>query len=81
MKKVIAYIDGFNMYHAIHKKLPDYFKWLDYHKLIESLLANDEVLKEVLLFTAKPVWNKAQTMRHQEYMRVMSELCGVNIIL
>ena len=80
-KRVIAYIDGFNMYHSIHRKLPDFYKWLNYRSLIESFLAKDEELKKIILFTAYPVWDTAKTQRHKNYMRVLSKLYGIEIIL
>lgn len=80
-KRVIAYIDGFNVYHSINKKLPDYCKWLDYRKILESLLQDDEELKKVYLFTAYPEWNIQKVKRHTEYMRVLSESYWIEIIL
>ena len=80
-KRVIAYIDGFNMYHSIHGKLPDYYKWLNYRSLIASYLAKDEELKKVIFFTAYPVWDREKITRHQNYTKVLSKSCWVDIVL
>ncbi len=36
--RVVAYIDGFNVYHALAKNLPEKYKWLNYRKFVEHFL-------------------------------------------
>jgi hypothetical protein len=81
MKKVIAYIDGFNMYHAIEKKqYPACFQWVDYQKLVGLFLKKDWELVGIYFFTATPTWDKKKQLEHELYMRILSEHCGVTVI-
>ena len=43
MKKVIAYIDGFNLYYRALKDTK--YKWLDPEALVKNLMPNHEILK------------------------------------
>jgi uncharacterized LabA/DUF88 family protein len=61
MKRVFAYIDGFNFYHRIDDYLkyttargkPDCLKWLNYWDLAQSLIVKDfDKLEKVIFFTA-----------------------------
>ena len=49
MKKVIAYIDGFNLYYRALRQTK--WKWLDLEVLVKSLILNHEILK-IRYFTA-----------------------------
>ena len=86
MKKVVAYIDGFNLYHAIWNESsikPDFplsLRWIDYKKLASSYMKDDWSLVWVYLFTATPIWNPEKIIRHNDFMRVQSEHCGVSVI-
>jgi hypothetical protein len=80
MKKVIAYIDGFNMYHAIHKNLPEKYKWLDYRALVEHFLQKDEELVDILFFTATPRWDEQRIKRHHAYMKILGSKLKIGVI-
>ncbi len=73
-KRVVAYIDGFNVYHSIANNLPPICKWIDYRKFVESFLDSDDELKNIFLFTASPKWDKERMERHNDYMAVMRYL-------
>jgi uncharacterized LabA/DUF88 family protein len=67
MRRVIVYIDGFNLYHSIDDlKLP-HLKWLDIRALAESLLRRDEALKAVKYFSAYATWMPDRYERHRAY--------------
>lgn len=74
MKKVVAYIDGFNFYHSIAHNLPPTHKWLDYKKFISQFLQPGEKLTGIYIFTANPIWDKERMIRHSNYMRILSSL-------
>ena len=58
MKQVIAFIDGFNLYHTILKVDDGRYRWLDVKGLCQSFLKKDtEVLATVYYFTAFAEWN------------------------
>lgn len=79
-KRIVAYIDGFNLYHSIANNLPAYFKWVNYRKLVESYLEQWEVLENIFLFTAPPSWDKERLIRHNDFMDIQAKLYGIKII-
>lgn len=80
MRRVIAYIDGFNLYHAIDD-LPDpKAKWINLWSLCESLCGEGEQLVAVRYCTALATWDLDDMHRHQRYIRKLTEH-GVEPIL
>jgi uncharacterized LabA/DUF88 family protein len=71
MLRVIAYIDGFNLYHAIASLRKPHLKWLDLTKLCENLLREDEQLVEVNYFSAYATWMPDAHRRHMEYVKAL----------
>ena len=71
-KRVIAFIDGFNLYHSIadNSRLKA-LKWLDLDKLVRVLLPKKDLLKEVLYFTAYAKWKPDRFNRHKLYVRAL----------
>jgi hypothetical protein len=68
MRRVIVYIDGFNLYHAIdHLRLP-HLKWLDLQALAESLVREGEAVKAVKYFSAFATWLSGNYARHRDYV-------------
>ena len=51
-RKTIAYIDGFNLFHAINELSRPELKWVNLWSLSESLLREEEELIEVNYFSA-----------------------------
>jgi uncharacterized LabA/DUF88 family protein len=80
MRKTIAYIDGFNLYHSIRALNKPHLKWLDLHKLSESLLRPHESLIEVNYFSAFATWIPDAHQRHIEYVKALEHV-GVTCIL
>jgi uncharacterized LabA/DUF88 family protein len=80
MKKVICYIDGFNLYHAISALNTPGLKWLDLKALSESLLGEDECLEAVNYFSAFAKWKPGPFKHHREYVKALL-LTGVNPIM
>jgi uncharacterized LabA/DUF88 family protein len=67
MRRVIVYIDGFNLYHAINDLKKPHLKWVCLRSLAESLLRKDEVLKAVKYFSAYATWMPDRFARHRDY--------------
>lgn len=67
MRRVIVYVDGFNLYHAIDDLKRPHLKWLDLRALAESLLRKDETLKSVKYFSAYATWMPDRYARHRDY--------------
>ncbi|MEX0723296.1 MAG: NYN domain-containing protein [Gracilimonas sp.] len=78
--RVVAFIDGFNIYHSIDDlEINDHLKWLDIWKMCDSITNNREELKNVYYFTAETYWNREKKGRHTVYMKAL-EHTGVSII-
>jgi uncharacterized LabA/DUF88 family protein len=86
MAKVIAFIDGFNLYHALdyfegdkdHYRYRKY-KWLNLRKLASLFVFGKDTLDEVLYFTTIAAWDPGKVARHQLYIRAL-ESEGVTTI-
>ena len=87
MIRVICYIDGFNIYHAVDDmsrasrgKL-NYLKWLDLKKLMR-LFIDPKVhdIVSVKYFSAYATWLRGSYARHQLYVKAL-ETSGVEVIL
>lgn len=71
--KVIAYIDGFNLFYCSLKGTP--YKWLDLYSLAQSMLQPDDELIAVKYFTAKIKSNKNEperSLRQDIYLEALS---------
>jgi len=80
MRRVIAYIDGFNLYHAIDELRKLHLKWVDLQKLAQSICGEGETLTQVYFFTAYPSWKPASLARHQEYVTALRHF-GVKCVI
>lgn len=68
MPTVRAYIDGFNLYHAIEKIDDPSLKWLNLRLVAENLLRKDETLDEVHFFTAVWPYEAKKQKRHENFI-------------
>lgn len=80
MTRLIAYVDGFNLYHAIHDLNRPALKWLDLQALITSLARAGETVAEVNYFSAYATWRPHAYQRHIEYVKAL-EHAGVKCIM
>lgn len=78
-KLVRCYIDGFNLYHAIEALQRPELKWLNYHRLAESLLRDGEKLEAVTFFTAVLNWDAAKRKRHVNFLHALRAV-GVCVV-
>ena len=69
MKKVIAYIDGFNLYYRALKNTK--YKWLDLEALVKKLMPNHEILK-IRYFTAIVKGNEQAYHRQDTYLKALN---------
>ncbi len=53
MKRVIVYIDGFNLYYGLRSKGWKHFYWLNLQKVARHLLKPNQTLVATKYFTAK----------------------------
>lgn len=79
-ERVIAYIDGFNLYHAIDALGEPHLKWLDLWGLSNSLLRDGQALTAVNFYSAYATWLPGPYARHRQYTKALAAT-GVNIVL
>ena len=80
MRRVIAYVDGFNLYHAIHELGKPHLKWLDLHALAASMCGGNESITGVYFFTAFATWRRGAVGRHKEYLSALQH-AGVRCVI
>lgn len=71
MRRVACYVDGFNLYHAIHDLKRPYLKWLNLYALSKSICRTDEQLVKVAYFSAFATWLPNSYKRHREYVAAL----------
>jgi uncharacterized LabA/DUF88 family protein len=80
IQNVIAYIDGFNLYHGLRDKHGRRFLWLNLEKMCHELLASDQRLVAVKYFTA-PVRRDAPALqRQQAFWNALKAATGVEVV-
>jgi uncharacterized LabA/DUF88 family protein len=78
-ERVVAYIDGFNLYFGMREAGFDKCRWLDVVKLINSLLEPNQELIEVKYFTSRVSNNPDKQKRQSTYLDAL-ESTGTQII-
>lgn len=79
-KKVIAYIDGFNLYHALKDLKDERLKWVNLWSLMKSIVRGDEELIAVKYFSAYATWKAEQYAHHRTYVAFLEHF-GVEAIM
>lgn len=67
-KRVVAFIDGFNVYHSVHElgASYNYLKWLNLNSLVRALIhPRDDELVAIEYFSADAHWNPVEKRRRQ----------------
>jgi len=78
--RVIVYIDGFNLYHAIDELEKPHLKWVNLWELSTKLIRPHETLCVVKYFTAYATWRPESYRRHERYVAAL-ETTGVTPII
>ena len=73
-ERVVAYIDGFNLYFGLRDKGWKRFYWLDVALLSENLLKRGQQLEEVRYFTARISKPRSKQERQNAYLEATAEL-------
>ncbi len=80
MKRVIAFIDGFNLYHAINDLGQAHLKWLNLNAMCTDMLPRDGHLEHVYYFSAYATWLTNPYRRHREYVKALTAV-GVEPVM
>ncbi|MDR6560796.1 MULTISPECIES: NYN domain-containing protein [unclassified Arcicella] len=78
-ERVIAYIDGFNLYFGMREAGLDQCRWLNVKKLVNNLLKPHQELVAVKYFTSRVSNNPDKQKRQSTYIDAL-ETTGVKII-
>jgi len=82
VRRVVAYIDGFNLYHGLRDGYDRRFLWLDLVRLCSSLLLDDQELVATRYFTAPVRQDKGALRRQQKFWNALTAACpGLSIEL
>ncbi len=79
LPRVIAYIDGFNLYNGLKEADWKHYCWLNLRILCERLLSEDEMLLQVKYFTSKVV-GKGSQERQRTYLSALRQVAGIRPI-
>ncbi len=81
MERIVAFIDGFNLYHAIHDLNRPHLKWVDLWELASVFVRErSQTLEDVYYFSAYATWLPGPFNRHRAYVRALRAV-GVNVVL
>lgn len=79
--RVVAFIDGFNLYHAIDDLGKNHLKWVNLRKLCEHFTPTPQFeLREIYYFSACATWRPDAYKRHREYVGALSSI-GVTPVM
>ena len=77
-ERVVAYIDGFNLYFGMREAGFDHCRWLDVKKLVENLLQSNQELVRITYFTSRVSNSPDKQKRQSTYLEAL-ESTGVEI--
>lgn len=71
-ERIICFVDGFNLYHAIAALNQPHLKWLDLRKLFSHFVrSKSQVIDQILFFSAYPTWKPDSYRRHRLYVEAL----------
>jgi len=78
MTRIVALVDGFNLYHSL-QETPAYhkYKWLDIHKLLTTYFPVG--IEKILYFTSPTPWDLDKVARHKVFIRAL-ESTGIEVV-
>lgn len=72
MTRVAAFVDGFNLYHAIHDLGLPHLKWVDLRRLVEAFAPGPQhIITRVTYCSAFATWRPDAYRRHREYVKAL----------
>ena len=79
MTRVLAYVDGYNLYYGLRRQRWLEFLWLDIPKLIGHFVLPGETLLQTRYFTSKVKDDSAKMQRQQTYLDALTTLAALDI--
>lgn len=75
MGRVVAYVDGFNLYHGMHQRFKRAYHWLDLEALARRLLRGTDQLEATCYFTARIRGREPARLRQVRYLEAIAAHC------
>jgi len=69
--RVIFFIDGFNVYHSLLDLGNIKYKWIDYSKLAQCYIRENEEIKDIYYFTSLCPWDPKRQKRHRILIKAL----------
>ncbi len=79
MRRITAYIDGFNLYYGLKEKGWRWFYWLNLRALIEKFLKPEQILGKVKYFTSIVNEPPDKHNRQNRYLEALQTLSNLEI--
>jgi len=79
VKKVIAYVDGFNLYFGLKEKGWRQFYWLNIQLLVQNLLKYNQQLIMTKYFTARVIGSPDKEKRQSTFIEALETLSDLEI--
>lgn len=80
-KRVICFVDGFNLYHAIDRLNKPHLKWLNLKCLASVFIRpQSQILIDVYYFSAYANWLPKSKKRHLQYVKALTS-AGVKLVM
>jgi uncharacterized LabA/DUF88 family protein len=79
MERVIAYVDGFNLYFGLRSKGWKRYYWLNIQALAKHLLKQSQTLSLTKYFTARIAWPPGKEERQSTYIEALKTLSEFEI--
>lgn len=74
MERIIAYIDGYNLYHGLKSRGWKWAYWLNIHLMIENLLAPHQKLLLTKYFTTRVSEPEDKRLRQQKFLEALGTI-------
>jgi uncharacterized LabA/DUF88 family protein len=71
MSRYCIYIDGFNVYYALQESYYKKYKWLNYRKLAETVIGQNNTIQGIFYFTSLLRWKPENVIRHKIYIQAL----------
>ena len=79
LERVVAYIDGFNLYFGLKSKGWRRYYWLDLQKLVQNLLKADQRLASTRYFTARISGPPDKQKRQSTFIEALETLTNFQV--
>jgi uncharacterized LabA/DUF88 family protein len=72
-ERIVCFVDGFNLYHALNNLRQPHLKWLDLQLLFKRLSrSKSQIVTQILFFSAYPTWKLDSFLRHKLYVKALT---------